>query len=189
MRSPKKIARMASMGSLLLGLGWLGVSCAVGPLQLGQRGLAPAEPAGPGTVFVTVEDAAVDALAHAYRKASRRQQRQRAWGGTVYRVEHGYSYEVPRAGFPDDPDSVQIALRDRDVAYFTTYPKGTPRENELNESHSERDRRNVDEADPRHRPSFILTPSLQVKVYAGSRRGSEFVATVLPVSSEVASVR
>lgn len=192
MGRPSRIARRVLMSSICVGMAFVGLGCANGALRLSQGPSSIMEPAGPGTVFATIDEAAVDGLAYSYHKATQLDGGQSALGGTVYRVAHGYSYEVPRVVPQPDPDRVQIVLNPRDVAHFATYPKGSLVENRMNESHSHHDRRNVDKLDPLHRPAFILTPSLDVKSYMGTR--SEFVASIVAVSSgapasEIASTR
>ena len=47
---------------------------------------------GPGTVFPSVEAAAVDALIYVYLQASNERDTERMRAGTIYSVETGYSY-------------------------------------------------------------------------------------------------
>ena len=125
---------------------------------------------GPGAVFATVDAAAVDALAYAHSIGMKRGDERLMRGGTIVRVEGGFSYAVPETASRFEPRQVRIRLTANSVAHYKTYPKqktGWRMTNRMNETHSDVDRANVDKLDPRHRPSYILTPSLAVKVYRG----------------------
>ncbi len=183
-RSVVGMVRSVAIASTCIGIGLAASGCALGSLSLGSRVPTTLDPAGPGTVFSTIDEAAVDGLAYAYLEAPRVD---RARGGTVHRVERGYSYELQRVAPSSDPDRVEIVLRDRDVAHFATYRKGTSQENRLNERHSLHDRRNVDRVDPQHRPAFILTPSLQVRGYGGNH--GEFIASIIAGARDVATTQ
>ena len=185
MSQPRTTVCSVLLCAMLTGTGLAGAGCSTRPTPFGHRTIPIVEPAGPGSVFSTIDEAAVAGLAYAYRESDLVDRHQWARGGTVYQVGHGYSYRAVRVARREDPDRVQISLRDHDVAHFATYPKGTHQEDRLNESHSAHDRRNVDELDPRHRPAFILTPSLQVKGYGGAH--SDFITTIVSENSDVAT--
>jgi hypothetical protein len=59
-------------------------------------------------------------------------------------------------------------LTNDSVAHFQHYPAANagPR-SQVYERHSRQQRRVVDELDPLHRPSYLLTPSLRVVAYRG----------------------
>ncbi len=173
------------MGAIWVGMGLAGTGCATGILQRGHHAAPIVEAAGPGTVFATIDEAAVDGLAYSYRRAKQLDGGQSALGGTVFKVAEGYSYETSPFAPRGDRDRVRLVLQLRDVAHFATYPKGSLLENRMNERHSAHDRKNVDQRDPLHRPAFILTPSLDVKSYMGAN--SNFVASILATESGVPS--
>jgi hypothetical protein len=133
-------------------------------------------PAGPGTVFPSLEAAAEDALRFA---AAQKGDSWREWGGTIERVPGGYRYGMPVAG---TQDGVRIALRDADAAWYYTHgARDEAVVDRLNEGVSRRDRRMVDRVDPRRRPLFVSTPSGQLLRYGDGR-----LAVVKPVVSRVA---
>jgi len=124
---------------------------------------------GPGVVFDTIDAAVVDALAYSHVSAHESGNRWLMRGGTIEKVEGGFTYGEPVVASRFDRSHVKIGLGSTDVAHFKTYPRsvGSHRTNLLNETHSDEDRANVDKVDPYHRPSYILTPSLKVKAYRG----------------------
>jgi hypothetical protein len=123
---------------------------------------------GPGTVFPSIETAAVDALVYTYLKASNEHDTERMRAGTIYSVGAGYSYgEVHVAG---GLLAYRIAypLKKQDVARFHMYPLSTDRAvRRTNERATQADRRSVAVTDPLHRPLFILHPSLVIREYRG----------------------
>jgi hypothetical protein len=123
---------------------------------------------GPGTVFPSIEAAAVDALIYTYLQARNENDLERMRAGTIYSVDTGYSYgEIDVAG---SLLAYQIAypLKPQDVARFHMYPVVTDRDvNRENERASKADRRSVAVTDPLHRPLFILHPSLVIREYRG----------------------
>jgi hypothetical protein len=63
---------------------------------------------------------------------------------------------------------IAYPLKQHDVARFHMYPIATDHGvNRGNERASQADRRSVAGTDPRHRPLFILHPSLVVREYRG----------------------
>ena len=77
---------------------------------------------GPGTVFATVDDAAVDGVLY----ASERPQVDEdglflEQGGDIYPVEGGYTYNDLQVG---GPNSVDVNFRKDAVAWFHTHPPG-----------------------------------------------------------------
>jgi hypothetical protein len=159
--------------ALLAGLAGAALGCATGgPSQPSVRLERPARvvtPQGPGSVLPSVEAAAVDGLAWAYLEARRSDRERFMHGATIYPEGDGYAYGPIQVARPAEPDRLTLALRPVDVAYFHTYPAGSPRENRLNEVHSPTDRANVEQVDPRKRPLFILTPSLRVRGFDPER--------------------
>jgi hypothetical protein len=125
---------------------------------------------GPGTVFPSIEVAAVDALAYTYLQASDERDTERMRAGTIYRVDTGYSYgEIHVASSVSFlKHQIDYPLKQRDVARFHMYPVVTDRDvNRGNERASQADRRSVAVTDPQHRPLFILHPSLVIREYRG----------------------
>jgi len=126
------------------------------------------EARGPGTVFASIEGAAVDALIYTYLEADDARDTERMRAGTIYSVDWGYSYgEIHTAG-PLLKYRVAYPLKQRDVARFHMYPFARDIEvNSGNERASQVDRRSVAVTDPLHRPLFILHPSLVIREYRG----------------------
>jgi hypothetical protein len=137
------------------------------------------EAAGPGTIFSSVDAAAVDGLTYAYLTARQTGQTALAHGGTVVRVDGGFTYEELEVANKRSPMTLTLILRPHTVAQFRTYPRtDDPRVNRLNEKVSRSDRRNVDSSDPMHRPLFVLTPRLLVKSYEGGGDPMQEVANL-----------
>src|SRR5262245_26875760 len=160
----------------------LGLGCAPWPQLLAAFQGTPShlEARGPGTVFGSVECAAVDALIYAYLQAeAARDGRMR--GGTIYETAAGYSYDeiaVPRG--PLLPRRIEYALEPRDVARFHLYPRSGKHDlDRRSELASPADRHSVRFGDPLHRPLYILHPSLVIREYRGED----------PEPVEVASLR
>ena len=147
----------------------LGLGCAQVPL-LAAFGAEPVqlEAWGPGTVFASVEAAAVDALTYAYLQAQAAHDTERVRGGTIYRVGEGFSYgEILVAG-PWGAHRISYTLGPQDVARFTLYPRVSKHDdNPINERPSRADRSSVSFVDPLHRPLYILHPSLMIREYRG----------------------
>ena len=122
---------------------------------------------GHGYVFESVDQAAVDALALAHQNSLASGRPRLSRGGTIVAVEGGYTYHELVVAAPGAPDSLRLQLHPDAVAHFHTYPSQGKGLDRLNETHSPADRRVVDQSDSRHRPSYILTPSLRVVVYRG----------------------
>ena len=127
---------------------------------------------GPGAVFETISAAATDGLAYSYLRAHEFHVPGRVHAGTIRAVEGGgYTYDGVVEAPWWDPNHVAYKLGKNDVAHFHTYPSDRERKiNRANERHSSKDRRVVDELDPLHRPSFVLTPSLQIRAYMGANK-------------------
>jgi hypothetical protein len=123
---------------------------------------------GPGTVFPSVEAAAVDALIYVYLQASNERDTERMRAGTIYSVEAGYSYGEIHVASGLLEYRIAYPLKQRDVARFHMYPLEPDRDVEYaNERATQTDRRSVAVTDPLHRPLFILHPSLVIREYRG----------------------
>ncbi len=123
---------------------------------------------GPGAVFASVEAAAVDALTYAYLQARDAHDTKRMRGGTVYRVDGGFSYGEIHVAGPLLPTQITYALKPQDVGRFLIYYRtGRHDLDRSAERPSKADRRSVTWTDPLHRPLYILHPSLMIRVYRG----------------------
>ena len=130
------------------------------PLQL--------EAQGPGTLFTSIEDAAVDALTYAYLDGLATRSSDRMRGGTIYRTGNRYSYGDLHVAGPLSRHQIRYALHSRDAARFLIYPRvGRRRTDHSTERPSQVDRRSVPVTDPLHRPLYILHPSLVIREYRG----------------------
>jgi hypothetical protein len=164
---------LASSGFLV----WL-VACAGHPPSAAvASGARPGlRAAGPGSVFPSVQAAALDALAYAHLEA-----RPADWSrlrvGTIRRVADGYAYSAPRRARAVSPlrtPSVRYRLRANDVARYVIPPHGVrARRDRRDEAPSSKEMQIVDDLDPRHRPVYQLTPSLKVVRY---QRGGPAIA-------------
>ena len=139
-------------------------------LIAGAAALAPpaaalAEPpAGPGAVFPTIEAAALDALRFA---AQQPDARRIELGGTIVIASGGYSYPPPQRG---NRHGISVRIGASDVAWYYTHgARGDAHEDALNETISARDRRMVDQVDPRRRALYVSTPSGRVLRYGEGR--------------------
>jgi len=131
---------------------------------------------GPGTIFESVEAAAVDALTYAHMEARAARETDRVRGGAIFRAGQGYSYDEIHVAGALRPHRVSHTLGPRDVARFLVYPRvGEHEVNRANERPSSVDRRSVSAIDPLHRPLYILHPSLAIRVYRGEGRDLEDV--------------
>jgi hypothetical protein len=130
---------------------------------------------GPGTVFPSIETAAVDALIYTYLQARHGHDTERVRGGTIYSVDLGYRYREIHVASGLLPYQIAYPLKQQDVARFHMYPLSTDRDvRRTNERATQADRRSVAVTDPLHRPLFILHPSLVIREHRG--RGDEVVA-------------
>jgi hypothetical protein len=130
---------------------------------------------GPGTLFPSIETAAVDALIYTYLQASNGRDTERMRAGTIYGVGAGYSYGEIHVANSLLAYQIAYPLKQQDVARFHMYPLTSDHAvNRGNERATQGDRRSVAVTDPLHRPLFILHPSLVIREYRG--RGDEAVA-------------
>jgi hypothetical protein len=140
---------------------------------------------GPGTVFPSIEAAAVDALIYAYLSAKAARTAERARGGSIYATRGGYSYGEIRVAGRLAPHRVRYTLEPGDVARFVIYPPDSdPRVNWRNERPSILDRREVTLKDPLQRPLYVQHPSLVIREYRGEGRELNEVADLSRLSAE-----
>jgi len=154
--------------TLLIGLASLGCAPLSQLLAAFPNGEPALEARGPGTVFPSIDAAAVDALTYAYLLALASHDTERMRGGTIHRVDGGFSYGEIRVAGPLLPTSLRQPLETRHVARFVVYYRtGRRSVDRANERPSRADRRSVRFVDPLHRPLYILHPSLMIRVYRG----------------------
>ena len=131
------------------------------PLELEAR--------GPGSVFDSIEEAAVDALTFCYLEAREAGNLDRMRAGTIRRSGEGYTYGDIHVAKPRMERRIEYVFGARDVARFHFYPRHTDRDvNRSSERLSARDRRSLNVIDPLHRPLYVLHPSLQIRAYHGA---------------------
>jgi hypothetical protein len=148
----------------------LSLGCAQVPQFLAAFRAEPVqlEAWGPGTLFASVEAAAIDALTYAYLQAQAAHDTELVRGGTIYPVGTGYSYGEIHVAGREVPHEIRYTLEPQDVARFTIYSRTGNRDVDLgNEKPSRADRRSVSVVDPLHRPLYILHPSLVIREYHG----------------------
>jgi hypothetical protein len=147
----------------------LGLGCAQ-PQLLAAHETEPVqlEARGPGTVFTSIEAAAVDSLTFAYLQSQAAHDTELMRGGTIYATRGGYSYGEIHVAKPLSAHQVTYTLKPQDVARFVIYSRDrNHRINRANERPSRVDRRSVNLTDPMHRPIYILHPSLVIREYRG----------------------
>jgi hypothetical protein len=126
-----------------------------------------------GSLFPTVEAAALAALERA-RTETVLADRGRLRVGTIQHVANGYRY-TPALRSRETvrsiaPMKVRFRLGPEDVATYVVHPRSRrPRIDRMKEALTAREKRLVDEMDPRHRPLYVLTPSLKIIRYSYSR--------------------
>jgi hypothetical protein len=125
---------------------------------------------GPGTLFTSIEAAAVDALTYAYLQARKSRDIARLRGGTIYPIDGRYSYGEIQLANSMHPHRISYRFGPHEVARFHVYPVHRDfRSNHVNERLSRVDRRSVSVTDPLHRPLYVLHPSLAIRAYSGER--------------------
>jgi hypothetical protein len=163
-----------------IGLSLIAALTTVGCAQMGHLSAArdtkpQLEAWGPEMVFPSIETAAVDALIYTYLQARSAHDTERMRAGTIYSMVGGFSYSEIHVARNLDTHRIAYPLKQRDVARFQMYPIASDHDaNRVNERASQADRRSVNVTDPRHRPLFILHPSLVIREYRG--RNDEVVA-------------
>ena len=167
---------MAALCALVLSVG---VGCAHAP-QGATTQTRSVRLVEPGTIFPTVEEAIIHALAYGQGRvlelpASQR----RLQGGTIRTKSGGYTFDVPVMASADARFAVEYALTSDTVAHYRIQPEmGLSDANRTKalERLNAHDRAMVDRHDPRHRPFYLLTPKMNVKEYGGSEHGTRRVA-------------
>ena len=167
-RSPRVLGA-GSLTTMLIGLASLGCAPLSQLLAAFPTGEPSLEARGPGTVFPSIDAAAVDALTYAYLQGVAAHDTERMRGGTIHRVDGGYSYGAIQVAGPLLPSRLTHPVKPRDVARFVIYSRtGHHRVDRANERPSKEDRRSVRFVDPLHRPLYILHPSLVIREYRGA---------------------
>jgi len=133
-----------------------------------EDGPRPLHARGPGAWFASIEAAALDALIYAHLQALESHDTGRLRAGTIYPLDHGYSYGPIQVARPLTPHRTFYRFGPREVARFHAYPVFRDiHTNRSNEHLSAADRRSVSVVDPLHRPLYVLHPSLAIRVYRG----------------------
>lgn len=162
----------------LVAIAALGCAAGSGPMHARANDRVVA-PMGPGHVFASAEDAALDALAYSHL-ASRRSERAAglARGGTVRAVAGGFRYDEPVTA-PVGEKRLRYRLGREDVLHYRHYPRSSRGQSELGAGGlAQRDRRVVDRRDPLGRPVYFMTPGRVVQVYAGRAEGTRTIGRV-----------
>lgn len=158
----------------------LGIGCAQGPRRstpFSTGAPIQLEARGPGTVFASIDEAAIDALIFAYLQAVATRDTERMRGGAIHQTDAGYRYDGIHTASRLNPGRISLGLKTRDVARFSIYPRiGIHEVDRASEYISRADRRIVDIVDPLHRPVYVLHPSLIIRAYEGSRQQSRQLA-------------
>jgi hypothetical protein len=141
------------------------------PLELEAR--------GPGSVFDSVDAAAVDALTFCYLQALETGDAESMRAGTIERSGAGYTYNEIHVASPRALRRIEYAFAPQDVARFHVYPPHANHDvNRASERLSTKDRRSVSVIDPLHRSLYVLHPSLAIRAYRGSEKQVEEVASL-----------
>jgi len=155
----------AADGDALAAAGAIQHPAAEVALEEGSRAL---HARGPGAWFAGIEEAALDALTFAYLQALEARDTGRMRAGTIYSIDHGYSYGPILPAHSRAPHRIRYRFGPREVARFHVYPVFRDiHVNRGNERLSAADRRSVSVFDPLHRPLYVLHPSLVIRVYRG----------------------
>lgn len=141
--------------------------------------LTPETPVrGPGTTFATIDAAVLDGLGWCALESREDGDRPRLRIGVVRHSRGGFTYDKPGIADSENPRELWYKLQRESVAHFQHYPVSIAERTAASYEHHSRHQRNVvDEVDPRHRPSYILTPSMRVVAYRGE--GEELLVTRL----------
>jgi hypothetical protein len=127
------------------------------------------EARGPGVVFDSIEEAAVDALTFCYVEAREAGDLDRMRAGTIRRSGSGYTYGEIHVANPRQQRRIEYVFSAQDVARFHVYPPHADRDvNRSSERLSAKDRRSLNVIDPLHRPLYVLHPSLAIRAYRGA---------------------
>ena len=137
------------------------------------------EARGPGSVFDSIDAAAVDALTFCYLQARKTGDMERMRAGTIERSGAGYAYREIHVANPLEQRRIEYVFAPQDVARFHVYPPHSDREiNRASERLSSKDWRSVSVIDPLHRSLYVLHPSLVIRAYHGVDSEVEEVASL-----------
>jgi hypothetical protein len=141
------------------------------PLELEAR--------GPGAVFDSVEEAAIDALTYSYLQARETGEIARMRAGTIRRSGAGYTYGEIHVASQRLNRQIEYVLSGQDVARFHVYPRHSDRSvNRSSERLSAKDWRSLNVIDPLHRSLYVLHPSLAIRAYHGGESEALEVANL-----------
>jgi hypothetical protein len=173
--------RIPSISILVLTI-LLGLGCAQLPsdfVTAFQNPTLELEARGPGSVFDSIEAAAVDALTFCYLRAREAGDMERMRAGTIERSGAGYTYGEIHVANPRAQRRIEYVFRPQDVARFHVYPPHTDHDvNRISERLSTKDRRSVSVIDPLHRPLYVLHPSLTIRGYSDADSKAVEVASL-----------
>ena len=145
---------------------WLATGCATTvaspSAHLGDADERALSPRGPGAVFASVDEAAVDGLLTAFfAGADERGAERRARGGIVRPVAGGFSYGPLSVASPELPGRVELHLSPSDVAIFHTSVSAVPAGDRPKRRPLAQDRHRF-ECKSGERTSYVLAPRLRV---------------------------
>jgi hypothetical protein len=173
--STKPVSILSILGLILV----TAAGCAhAGPEQAGT---APSEEGAavdpPGTLYSTVDGAAVAALIHVVA-TTRRDDLDRLQVGSILAVDGGFTWQGSASSTASRRDDwrpkASLSFTQDHVATFVIHPRTGHRSlDRANEKLTRGERRIVDELDPLHRPIYLLTPSGRIVTYAHGERTSE----------------
>jgi hypothetical protein len=137
------------------------------------------EARGPGSVFDSIDAAAVDALTYCYLQAREDGNEELMRAGTIERSGAGYTYTDVHVANPLTERRIEYLFAPQDVARFHVYPEHTDHDvNRVSERLSNKDRRSVSVIDPLHRSLYVLHPSMTIRSYSGIDREVVEVASL-----------
>lgn len=156
-----------AIGLSLLAIG-LVLALAAGPAAAWRPADSP--PLGPGAIFASAEEAALDALWFASHENLVRH-RGRILAGTIFRSADGYSYQAPTCSrdtvWSLSVPLVRIAYSKMDVASYVVHPRsGITSIDRAHEELGSALRRRVEDSESSTGPLFLLTPKRRVIRYA-----------------------
>ena len=141
------------------------------------------EARGPGSVFDSIDAAAVDALTYCYLQAREDGNEELMRAGTIERSGAGYTYTDIHVANPLAERRIEYLFAPQDVARFHVYPEHTDHDvNRISERLSNKDRRSVSVIDPLHRSLYVLHPSMAIRSYSGVDREVVEVASLRGLS-------
>jgi len=137
------------------------------------------EARGPGSVFDSIDAAAVDALTYCYLQAQEDGSEELMRAGTIEPSGAGYTYTDIHVAHPLAERRIEYRFAPQDVARFHVYPEHTDHDvNRISERLSNKDRRSVSVIDPLHRSLYVLHPSMTIRSYSGIDRAVVEVASL-----------